>query len=175
MSDWDTAARATLHKSQLLLAHEIARLAGSKLGCHVDGLVVEVPGVTDEALTAAIAKFPVEVCAARHSAKLVGRIKREARRRIVLSGASWMVERAMLGGKAVPELVTTYAAAVREMSDALEKSLPDDPEDDRHWPRAVIEGVSVESSGRGPDPLKELDMQVTAQVAAMRAGDRLST
>lgn len=65
-------------------------------------------------------------------------IRAEALRRINESGLPWMVQREVSGGKAIPQGIKDYAAAVRSASDALEimEPIPPDYADDRHWPQS---------------------------------------
>lgn len=62
-------------------------------------------------------------------------IKREANRRIESEDVlpAWRVIREWSGGKPVSKERKAKAAAIRETSDRLEKSLPLDFRDDKHW------------------------------------------
>lgn len=64
-------------------------------------------------------------------------IKLEARRRIENCGLPWMVERKVSTGAEIPVEIQDYAEAVRQRSNALESSLPDDFWSDEHWPERI--------------------------------------
>lgn len=132
---WEDAARAVLSRGQRHFAATIADTAGGPIGYRMeDGDVIAVPGVTQQALEAALAQFPVDACDRYDDEKRVCAIKAEAQRRIRASGLGWMVEREMSGGKPVPDSIKTFAAAVRAACNQLEASDADDVTDDRHWP-----------------------------------------
>ena len=63
-------------------------------------------------------------------------IKQEANGRIAASGHDWMVIRNVSDGTVVPQNILDYAAAVRAASATLEGTLPEDYQDDSHWPVA---------------------------------------
>lgn len=61
-------------------------------------------------------------------------VKTEASRRIRESGHDWMAIRKVSTGEDIPQNILDYAAAVREASNLLEQSPPENFRDNQYWP-----------------------------------------
>lgn len=67
-------------------------------------------------------------------------IRREAARRIALSGHDNYVMRKVSNGKPIPEELLEYAEAVREASKRMIENPPEDIYDNENWPEGFVEG-----------------------------------